>query len=61
MPRIEHGSVLSAALAGRIAALGVAVCLQPSFPVTDAAQAPVALGAGRAVLAYPGRRSRRRG
>jgi predicted amidohydrolase YtcJ len=27
--------------------------LQPSFPVTDAAQVPVALGAGRSALAYP--------
>jgi predicted amidohydrolase YtcJ len=53
MPRIEHGSVLSAALADRVAALGVGVCIQPSFPVTDAAQVPAALGAGRAVTAYP--------
>jgi predicted amidohydrolase YtcJ len=28
----------SAALADRVAALGVGVCIQPSFPVTDAAQ-----------------------
>ena len=52
-PRIEHGSVLSAGLADRIAGLGVSVCIQPSFPVTDAAQVPVALGAGRAAAAYP--------
>jgi predicted amidohydrolase YtcJ len=45
--------VLSAALADRVAALGVGVCIQPSFPVTDAAQVPAALGAGRAVTAYP--------
>ncbi len=53
MPRIEHGSVLSAELADRIAALGVAVCLQPSFAVTDAAQVPAALGAQRSATAYP--------
>jgi predicted amidohydrolase YtcJ len=53
MPRIEHGSVLPDELASRIAAMGVAVCIQPSFPVTDAAQVPAALGAGRATAAYP--------
>jgi predicted amidohydrolase YtcJ len=53
MPRIEHGSVLPEELASRIAAMGVAACIQPSFPVTDAAQVPVALGAGRAAAAYP--------
>jgi predicted amidohydrolase YtcJ len=53
MPRIEHGSVLSAALADRVAALGVGVCIQPSFPVTDAAQVPAALGTDRAATAYP--------
>src|SRR5262245_1519562 len=53
MPRIEHGSVLPGELASRIAAMGVAVCIQPSFPVTDAAQVPAALGAGRTAAAYP--------
>ena len=53
MPRIEHGSVLPDELASRVAAMGVAVCIQPSFPVTDAAQVPVALGAGRTDAAYP--------
>ena len=52
-PRIEHGAVLSADLAARIAALGVAVCLQPSFAVTDAPQIPAALGADRIGTAYP--------
>jgi len=53
MPRIEHGSVLPEQLASRVAAMGVAVCIQPSFPVTDAAEVPVALGAGRVAAAYP--------
>jgi predicted amidohydrolase YtcJ len=53
MPRIEHGSVLPEELTSRIAAMGVAVCIQPSFPVTDAAQVPVALGPGRTTAAYP--------
>lgn len=53
MPRIEHGSVLSDTVIDRIAALGVPVCLQPSFAVTDAAQVPVALGRQRAAMAYP--------
>jgi predicted amidohydrolase YtcJ len=53
MPRIEHGSVLPDELIGRIAALGVGVCIQPSFPVTDAAQVAVALGTGRTRTAYP--------
>ena len=61
MPRIEHGSVLPEELANRIAAMGVAVCIQPSFPVTDAAQGPVALGAGRAPAAYPWARLADRG
>ena len=52
-PRIEHGSVVGAELAARIAALGVSVCLQPSFAVTDAPHVPVALGARRAASAYP--------
>ena len=53
MPMIEHGSVLPEELASRIVAMGVAVCIQPSFPVTDAAQVPIALGAGRTPAAYP--------
>jgi len=53
MPRIEHGSVLPDELIARSAALGVCVCIQPSFPVTDAAQVAVALGAGRTRTAYP--------
>jgi predicted amidohydrolase YtcJ len=53
MPRIEHGSVLPAELVSRIAALGVAVCIQPSFPVSDAAQVPAALGSRREASAYP--------
>ncbi len=52
-PRIEHGSVLSAELASRITSLGVTVCIQPSFAVTDADQVPVALGQKRAGDAYP--------
>lgn len=52
-PRIEHGSVVSADLAARIAAMGVAVCLQPSFAVSDALHVPAALGAERAAAAYP--------
>jgi len=52
-PRIEHGSVLPTELVSRIAGLGVAVCIQPSFPVTDAAQVPAALGGKRAATAYP--------
>lgn len=52
-PRIEHGAVISADLVDRIAALGVAVCLQPSFAVTDAEQVPAALGPGRSATAYP--------
>jgi predicted amidohydrolase YtcJ len=53
MPRIEHGSLQSAEIASRIAELGVTVCIQPSFAVTDAAQVPVALGLERAAVAYP--------
>jgi predicted amidohydrolase YtcJ len=52
-PRIEHGSVLSSELAARIAELGVFVCIQPSFAVSDAAQVPIALGEDRAPAAYP--------
>ncbi len=52
-PRIEHGSVLSAELVSRIAELGVFVCIQPSFAVTDAVQVPAALGEDRLQSAYP--------
>jgi predicted amidohydrolase YtcJ len=52
-PRIEHGSVISPALADRIADLGVTVCIQPSFPVSDAAEVRAALGPDRAGAAYP--------
>ena len=52
-PRIEHGSIQSADLVARCSELGVAVCVQPSFAVTDAAQVPVALGAEREPAAYP--------
>jgi predicted amidohydrolase YtcJ len=52
-PRIEHGSIQSAELAARCAELGVGVCIQPSFPVTDAAQIPAALGPEREPQAYP--------
>ncbi|MGI9008782.1 MAG: amidohydrolase family protein [Streptosporangiaceae bacterium] len=52
-PRIEHGSVIPGSLADRIADLGVTVCIQPSFPVTDALEVPAALGRDRAALAYP--------
>ena len=37
-PRIEHASVLSGELIARMAAAGVAACIQPSFAVTDAAR-----------------------
>lgn len=52
-PRIEHASLLSAGLIDRIAGLGVWSCIQPSFPVTDAAQISPALGSDRAEIAYP--------
>jgi predicted amidohydrolase YtcJ len=52
-PRIEHASLQSSELASRIAAPGVAACIQPSFAVTDAPDVPIALGADRADLAYP--------
>jgi predicted amidohydrolase YtcJ len=54
-PRIEHASLLSADLIGRIAGSGVTACIQPSFAVTDAEQAPPALGPGREHTAYPWR------
>ncbi len=52
-PRIEHGSVIPAALADRIADLGVTVCIQPSLPVSDAGEITAALGQDRAGTAYP--------
>jgi len=52
-PRIEHGSIASAGLADRIAGLGVRVCIQPSFAVTDAPHIPIALGNARSQTAYP--------
>jgi predicted amidohydrolase YtcJ len=52
-PRIEHASLLSPGLVDRIAGLGVWSCIQPSFPVTDAAQITSALGTDRAEIAYP--------
>ena len=52
-PRIEHASVLSGELIARMAAAGVAACIQPSFAVTDAAQIVPALGPDWARLAYP--------
>jgi predicted amidohydrolase YtcJ len=52
-PRIEHASLLSPGLIDRIAGLGVWSCIQPSFPVTDAAQISPALGTDRSELAYP--------
>ncbi|HEX9065482.1 MAG TPA: amidohydrolase family protein [Streptosporangiaceae bacterium] len=60
-PRIEHGSVIPAGLADRIADLGVTVCIQPSFPVTDAGEVRAALGPGRAATAYPYRELAARG
>ncbi|HET7016476.1 MAG TPA: amidohydrolase family protein [Streptosporangiaceae bacterium] len=52
-PRIEHASLLSPDLIDRIAGLGVWSCIQPSFPVTDAAQIAPALGSDRTETAYP--------
>jgi predicted amidohydrolase YtcJ len=52
-PRIEHGSIQSAELVARCAELGVEVCIQPSFPVSDATEVPAALGADREPAAYP--------
>jgi predicted amidohydrolase YtcJ len=51
-PRIEHAQVLRPDLIRRMADMGVVVCLQPSFAVSDAATARVALGAERAEHAY---------
>jgi predicted amidohydrolase YtcJ len=52
-PRIEHASVQSAELIARMAAAGVAACIQPSFAVSDVPEVAAALGAGRAATAYP--------
>lgn len=54
-PRIEHASVQSRELMARIAGMGVTVCIQPSFAVTDAGQIGAALGEDRAGTAYPWR------
>ncbi|HVB41510.1 MAG TPA: amidohydrolase family protein [Streptosporangiaceae bacterium] len=53
MPRIEHGSIQSAETAARIAALGVSVCIQPSFALSDARHVRAALGQDRLTMAYP--------
>lgn len=52
-PRIEHAAVQSRELAERIVAMGVAICLQPSFALTDAMAVRTALGPDRAPMAYP--------
>ncbi|HUD38558.1 MAG TPA: amidohydrolase family protein [Streptosporangiaceae bacterium] len=52
-PRVEHASLMSADAIARMAELGVWACIQPSFPVTDASHVAPALGADRALLAYP--------
>jgi predicted amidohydrolase YtcJ len=52
-PRIEHASIQSRDLTARIAELGVAACIQPSFAVTDASEVPLALGPARKTNAYP--------
>jgi predicted amidohydrolase YtcJ len=51
-PRIEHAQVLRPDLVRRMADLGVVVCIQPSFAVSDAATARVALGSARMEHAY---------
>ena len=43
-PRIEHCIVLDEDIAHRMSALGVVACIQPSFAVTDSAEAHQALG-----------------
>ena len=43
-PRIEHAQVLTPELVTRMANLGVVVCIQPCFAVTDADEARRALG-----------------
>jgi predicted amidohydrolase YtcJ len=51
-PRIEHAQVLDDELVRRIADLGVVVCMQPGFAVSDAASARRALGPARWDMAY---------
>lgn len=43
-PRIEHVQVTNADIIARCAAMGIVACVQPSFPVSDAATAKAALG-----------------
>lgn len=43
-PRIEHAQVLRPDLVSRMAAMGVVVCIQPGFAVSDAATASAGLG-----------------
>src|SRR5579875_82503 len=52
-PRIEHASLLPAALIARMVATGTVACLQPSFAVTDAEQVRKALGPEQEGTAYP--------
>lgn len=51
-PRIEHAQVLRPDLVTRMADMGVVVCIQPSFAVSDAAAARTALGGDRMEHAY---------
>lgn len=51
-PRIEHAQVLSAELVARMADLGVVVCIQPGFAVSDVLTARQALGPDRMEHAY---------
>ena len=51
-PRIEHAQVLRADLIRRMADLGVVVCIQPSFAVSDADTARAALHETLAEHAY---------
>lgn len=51
-PRIEHAQVLRPDLIDRLCDMGVVACIQPSFAVSDAAAARVALGEGRLSHAY---------
>jgi hypothetical protein len=44
-PRIEHAQVLRPDLIERMAEMGVVACIQPSFAVSDLANAEAALGA----------------
>ena len=45
-PRIEHAQVLRPDLIARMAEMGVVACIQPSFAVSDRANAEAALGDG---------------